>query len=187
MIMPIYEVFIDGKLLKLELTRTTENAFIVNIDATPAKVELETKEFDLEKPFKIKVDNKTYHVGFSKIDREKPFTVKINDVSFSAEARMPPIGTPTTTFAPTPAISATKKSSAPKDTAPGAIAAPMTGKIISIKVKKGDQVKQNQVLCIIEAMKMENEITASKTGTIQEVNVSEGASVNEGETIFVLN
>jgi biotin carboxyl carrier protein len=187
MIMPIYEVFIDAKLLKLELTKTTENTFIVNIDATPAKVELETKEFDLERPFKIKVDNKTYHVRFEKTDREKPFTVKVDEASFSAEARVPAMRTPTTTFRPTPAISSTKKTGALKDTASGAITAPMTGKIISLKVKKGDQVKQNQVLCIIEAMKMENEITASKAGTVQEVNVSEGESVNEGETIFVLN
>jgi biotin carboxyl carrier protein len=62
----------------------------------------------------------------------------------------------------------------------------MTGKIVSVKVKKGDGVKTGQVLCIIEAMKMENEIYSPKTGTVQQVNVSDGSSVNDGEILFVI-
>ncbi|RJS81359.1 biotin/lipoyl-binding protein [Candidatus Bathyarchaeota archaeon] len=63
----------------------------------------------------------------------------------------------------------------------------MTGKILSIKVKKGDAVKAGQILCILEAMKMENEITASKTGTVREVYISEGSSVSEGEPLFLID
>ncbi|MGQ9539272.1 MAG: biotin/lipoyl-containing protein, partial [Candidatus Bathycorpusculaceae bacterium] len=59
-------------------------------------------------------------------------------------------------------------------------------KILSIKVKKGEQVKAGQVLCILEAMKMENEIAAPMAGTIREVLVSEGASVNDGDPLFVI-
>jgi len=73
-----------------------------------------------------------------------------------------------------------------KQVAEGAVTAPMTGKIISVKVKKGDQVMAGQILCIIEAMKMENEITAPKAGTVQEVNVSERSSVSEGEVLLVI-
>jgi biotin carboxyl carrier protein len=62
----------------------------------------------------------------------------------------------------------------------------MTGKILSIKVKKGEQVKAGQVLCILEAMKMENEIAAPKSGTVQEILASEGSSVGEGETLFII-
>jgi biotin carboxyl carrier protein len=63
----------------------------------------------------------------------------------------------------------------------------MTGKILSVKVKKGEQVKLGQVICILEAMKMENEITAPKAGTVREVHVSEGSSVSEGEPLFVVD
>jgi biotin carboxyl carrier protein len=63
----------------------------------------------------------------------------------------------------------------------------MTGKILSVKVKKGDQVKKGETLCILEAMKMENEITTSKAGTVREVYVSEGSSVSEGDSLFIID
>jgi biotin carboxyl carrier protein len=69
----------------------------------------------------------------------------------------------------------------------GAVTAPMTGRIVKMKVTKGEQVQAKQVLCIIEAMKMENEISAPKAGIIQEVNVSEGSPVSEGEILFVIS
>jgi biotin carboxyl carrier protein len=89
------------------------------------------------------------------------------------------------TFEPTLAVP-TKKTVELKPTMEGAVTAPMTGKILSIKVKKGEQVKAGKVLCILEAMKMENEITAPKSGTVQEILVSEGSSVSEGEALFII-
>ncbi|HDI12294.1 MAG TPA: biotin/lipoyl-binding protein [Candidatus Bathyarchaeota archaeon] len=68
----------------------------------------------------------------------------------------------------------------------GAVTAPMTGKIVSVKVKKGDEVKEGQVVCVLEAMKMENEITAPRSGRIKEIRVSEGTAVNEGEILLVI-
>jgi biotin carboxyl carrier protein len=62
----------------------------------------------------------------------------------------------------------------------------MAGKIVSVKVRDGDPVKIGTVLCILEAMKMENEIIAPKAGTVQEVNVSEGSTVNEGDILIVI-
>ena len=62
----------------------------------------------------------------------------------------------------------------------------MTGTIVSVKVKKRDSVKASQVLCVIEAMKMENEIGAPRAGVVQEVNVAEGSSVSEGDVLFVV-
>ena len=66
----------------------------------------------------------------------------------------------------------------------GEIIAPMAGKIVSIKVKKGDNVHDGDVVCILEAMKMENEITATKTGVVEEVNITEGMPVNERDVLI---
>jgi glutaconyl-CoA decarboxylase len=68
----------------------------------------------------------------------------------------------------------------------GAVIAPMTGKIVSVKAKKGDAVKRGDVVCILEAMKMENEILAPVEGVVQEVNVSEGSAVSEGDILLII-
>jgi glutaconyl-CoA decarboxylase len=187
MTMPTYEVFIDGKPRKIELSKTTEKTFTTKVDDKQVNVQLQTDRIGSEEPFTIQVDDKTYHVNLQKIEREKTFIVKVEEAPFKVEVKTPAIKTSLTTFAPTPTAPATRKSTVQREAIEGAVTAPMTGKIISVKVRRSDQVKQNQVLCVIEAMKMENEITAPKAGTIQEVNVSEGASVSEGETLFIIN
>ncbi len=63
---------------------------------------------------------------------------------------------------------------------------PMQGNMWKVLVKQGDAVQEGQLLCIIEAMKMENEITAHKAGTIAELPISEGAAIGAGDTIAVI-
>jgi acetyl-CoA/propionyl-CoA carboxylase biotin carboxyl carrier protein len=63
---------------------------------------------------------------------------------------------------------------------------PMQGNMWRVKVRKGDTVTEGQLLCIIEAMKMENEITAHKAGVIAEIPIVEGAAIGAGDTIAVI-
>jgi len=69
----------------------------------------------------------------------------------------------------------------------GKIAVPMQGTIVKVHVAVGDEVTEGQVLCVLEAMKMENNIAADKAGTVAEVNVEEGASVGAGDVIIVID
>jgi acetyl-CoA/propionyl-CoA carboxylase, biotin carboxylase, biotin carboxyl carrier protein len=69
----------------------------------------------------------------------------------------------------------------------GKIAVPMQGTIVKLNVAVGDEVTEGQVLCVLEAMKMENNIAADKAGTIAEVKVEEGASVGAGDIIIVID
>ncbi len=55
-----------------------------------------------------------------------------------------------------------------------------------VLVEQGATVEEGQLLCIIEAMKMENEITAHKAGTVAELPISAGASVSSGDTLAVI-
>ena len=64
------------------------------------------------------------------------------------------------------------------------ITAPMPGTITNILVKDGDSVKKGQVLAILEAMKMENEIVAPRDGAITVISVDEGQNVNPGDTLL---
>ena len=65
--------------------------------------------------------------------------------------------------------------------------APMPGKILDIKAKAGQSVKRGEVILILEAMKMENEVVAPEDGTIAGINVAVGDSVESGEVLATLN
>lgn len=68
--------------------------------------------------------------------------------------------------------------------AKGAVTAQMTGRVISVSVKPGDKVTEGQILLIVEAMKMENEIAAPLAGTVKEIAVAAGARVSEGDLLL---
>lgn len=89
--------------------------------------------------------------------------------------------------APQPAPAA--KPAAPKAAAAsgaGSIKAPMPGLMIDIKVKVGDAVKIGQVVAIMEAMKMENDLPSTLNGTVKEVCVQKGAQVSTGDVLIVI-
>lgn len=67
------------------------------------------------------------------------------------------------------------------------VTSPMPGKILAVKTKVGNAVKKGEVIMILEAMKMENEIVATEDGTVASVDVSEGASVEAGTVLATLN
>ena len=86
--------------------------------------------------------------------------------------------------APVPAVSAPRAPQAPSMAAPGEIVAPIPGKILSLKVKVGDAVSANDVLLVLEAMKMENNVPSPLSGTVKEIAVSEGAEVSTGQMLM---
>ena len=90
--------------------------------------------------------------------------------------------------APAPAPAPAAAPAAPAGVA-GAVAvtAPMPGKILGVKASAGQAVKRGQVLLILEAMKMENEIVAPQDGTVATINVAVGDSVEPGATLATLN
>ena len=62
----------------------------------------------------------------------------------------------------------------------------MPGTILSVNVKEGDSVKAGQILMILEAMKMENEILCPKDGTVKSLGISKGATVESGTLLCVI-
>ncbi len=68
--------------------------------------------------------------------------------------------------------------------ADGRIKPPMPGKVVEVKVKEGQQVAEGDVLCVLEAMKMQNDLKSPMAGTVRKVHVSDGANV-EAATVLI--
>ena len=92
-----------------------------------------------------------------------------------------------------PAVEAAPAAAAPAAPAAAAVtgagevvAAPMPGTILKVNVQNGQAVKEGEVLCVLEAMKMENEILAPKSGTVTQVVAQKGSSVASGAPLVVI-
>ncbi len=91
--------------------------------------------------------------------------------------------------APAPAQAAPAPAAQPATAAQGSvkIESPMPGTILDIKVSAGASVASGQVLCVLEAMKMENDIVSPQDGTVASINVNKGDSVEAGQLIITLS
>lgn len=121
----------------------------------------------------------------------KNYRITVNGTSYDVSVEelsggAAPVAAPPVA-APAPAASP----AAPAPAAGGAgsvkVSSPMPGKILAVKANVGDSVKKGQVILILEAMKMENEVVAPEDGTIASIDVTVGASVESGDTLATLN
>ncbi len=119
----------------------------------------------------------------------RTFNIKVNGVSYHVEVEEANGSPQPAVSAPAPAakVQEAPKKASPVVSAEGEkVSAPMPGNIISVKTSVGSQVKKNDVLLILEAMKMENEIVAPKDGTVAQILVKSGDSVNSGDPMVII-
>jgi glutaconyl-CoA/methylmalonyl-CoA decarboxylase subunit gamma len=137
------------------------------------------------KKFKVTVDGQTYTVQveemandttISSINKVEKTGVKVS--SADNETKLAKVSAP---VAEQP-----KETQKPAAVGGMIVKAPMPGSVLEVKVKEGDTVKDGDVLLVLEAMKMENELTASQAGTVTEILVKKGDTVNSGDPLIVL-
>ena len=132
--------------------------------------------------YKVTLNDRTYEVeveaGKAMLLDEYAAVVPAAAPAAPAAAPAAPAAAP----APAPAPAA-----APAPVAGEAVNAPMPGNILKVNVTAGQSVNEGDVLVILEAMKMENEIMAPKAGTVAQVLVSKGSTVDTGAILVVLN
>ena len=118
----------------------------------------------------------------------RKFNITVNGVSYEVEVEEVAAGSASAPAAPVAAAPAAP-AAAPKAAAVAGtkINAPMPGTVLDVKVAAGKTVKKGDILLILEAMKMENEILAPADATVAQVLVSKGASVSSGDVLCVLN
>jgi glutaconyl-CoA/methylmalonyl-CoA decarboxylase subunit gamma len=130
------------------------------------------------KNYSITVNGKTYEVAVEE---------KGGTAAPKAAAHTTAAPAPAPKAAPAPAAPAPAPKAAPATGGPGTkVAAPMPGKIISLKVSVGDSVKNGQELLVMEAMKMHNPVLANADGAVKEILVKAGDPVQAGTVLVVI-
>jgi len=130
------------------------------------------------KKFQVTVNGNTYEVEVADLGGAVSAPVAAPKAAPAAPKAAAPAPAPKA--APAPAA-------APVAIADGeTVEAPMPGKIAKIVKKVGDTVAEGDVVVILEAMKMENEITTGVAGTVKQIPVTEGQAVNPGDVLFVI-
>ena len=125
--------------------------------------------------YKVTLNGRTYEV---EVEHGKAMLLDEYEAIAPAPVAAAPAAAPVAAAAP---------AAAPAGTGAGdAVTAPMPGNILKVNVNVGDAVKEGQVLVVLEAMKMENEIMAPKNGTVTQVVVSKGSTVDTGAPLVVL-
>ena len=135
--------------------------------------------------YKVTLGNRVYEV---EVDAGEAMLVD------EYEALAPAAPAPVVAAVPVPAAAPVAAAPAPAPAAPAApglaagevVKSPMPGNILKINVSAGQKVKEGDVLIILEAMKMENEITATKGGTVAQVAVTKGQVVETGSPLVVI-
>jgi len=123
---------------------------------------------------------KTYNITVNGVT----YVVDVEEVGAVASA---PVAAPAPAAAPAAPKAAPTAPKAQGKTGSVVVKAPMPGNIMKVNVKAGDAVKKGDVLCILEAMKMENEIFAPVDGTVASVDVAQGATVATDAVLVTLN
>jgi len=116
----------------------------------------------------------------------KSYVITVNGVSYDVTVEETGAAQ---AAAPAAAVPAAPKAAPKPAKAAGSVTvtAPMPGKILNVKLSEGASVKKGDVILILEAMKMENEIVAPEDGTIASINASVGESVEAGAVLATLN
>jgi len=162
-----YEIAIDGKTHKLELTRA-DAGFECTIDGEPMRVDAV-----LTRPNVISliVGGVAYEVK-----REVAGTdeyVWVRDARFKAEVR-------------DPRSLRSRRAAAGVGEGPQKLVSPMPGKVVRLIAKEGEPIEAGKGVLVVEAMKMQNELKAIKSGIVQKIMVAEGANVNAGDALAII-
>jgi biotin carboxyl carrier protein len=162
-----YDVSIDGKNYRLELERV-DAGWRCRLDGREIKMDAVLARRDV---LSVLIGGKAYE-----IKRERTATdmhLWVGEIRYAAELR-------------DPRSLRSRKSAAVNEKGPKKLLAPMPGKVARVLVGERQAVEAGQSILVVEAMKMQNEIKSPKKGTVQKIVAAEGANVNAGDVLAIV-
>lgn len=162
----LYDVTIDGKNYRLDLNRA-EGRWSCRLDGRELEVDAVLARPDV---LSLRIGNRAYEVKSERV--AKDLHLWVGNTRFAVEVRDP--------------RSLRARTRAGDDQGPRKIVAPMPGKVVRLLVRHGDEVELGAGVAVVEAMKMQNEIKSPKKGIVHKILVSEGAAVNPGDVLAIV-
>jgi len=136
--------------------------------------------------YKIKIHGAEYEVQIHKVDGNMA-QLTVNDVDFEVEIERLAVNPTRMSDEPVKTIKPETAAVKPVSNQPVyELKSPLPGTILDICVKEGDKVKENQILLILEAMKMENNIQAGRKGVVEKIFRNKGDAVMEGDVLLII-
>jgi biotin carboxyl carrier protein len=161
-----YDVRINGKNYQLELNRV-DGGWSCRLDGQDIEVDAVLARPDV---LSLRVGNQAYEVKCERVASD--LHLWVGSERFAVEVRDP--------------RSLRGRARTAEDHGPRKLTAPMPGKVVRVLAGQGDEVASGAGVLVVEAMKMQNEIKSPKKGTIQKILVSEGAAVNAGDVLAIV-
>jgi biotin carboxyl carrier protein len=162
----LYEVTIDGKDYRVDLNRA-DGRWSCRLDGREFEVDAVPFRLDV---ISLRIGNLAYEVKSERIAND--LHVWVGSTRFLAEVRDP--------------RSLRGRTRTGDDHGPKKIVASMPGKVVRLLVRDGEEVELGASVAVVEAMKMQNEIKSPKKGTVRTILVSEGAAVNAGDVLAIV-
>lgn len=179
--MTVNEILVNGKLHRVKVLERKRNTFLVEVNEKVVKVRL--NNVVQGRTAVIEIDNLPFETRVKRI-QESVLQVKIGGKLFEVQCQPKILTEPALQLEPI--ATATRRPAVSLPIEKDAVIAPLAGRIVVLKVEVGQRVERGDLVCVLEAMKMENEIVAPKAGFVKEIRVSEGAIVNKGDVLAVI-
>jgi biotin carboxyl carrier protein len=189
-----YKLTINNTNINVEVDGPTDGILSITIGEATFQVRVTDTDSNSGK-YKVMVGDSKHTFHMKPQSNAPGFTVKVGKDTFAAQltslstTTTQPILSPTISPVRTPSTSPTAAPSlaTPEPTEPGTVTAPLPGRVLEVRVKEGASVKTGDVLLVLEAMKMANEIRAPQDGTIKTVHVEAGTAVEKGQPMISIN
>lgn len=164
-----YEVEVNGRACQVTVHRA-DDRFVVTLDGRDFVVDAARLD---KTSLSLLIGHSSFEVSLAQEPGSEPLSVMVGGTRLTASVN-------------NRRRWGRKDDSARTTGGPQRLLAPMPGKVVRVPVRAGDQVRARQPLAVIEAMKMENELRATRAGLVSEIHVQEGQSVDAGALLLVV-